>query len=146
MPKTLKEFGLIAEIDKHLNLIKEQSSFEVKFEHVGFNERLEETIELELYYITMETLDNILKYANAKNVLIQFLKFENELVAVFEDDGIGFNPNEIRQGANGITNIRNRVTLLYGTTDIYSIRNEGTTITLNIPLGATADKRSVHFP
>lgn len=134
MPKTLKEFGLIDEIQKHINLLKGNNDLQINFEYEGFENRLTEKIELELYYITMEVIDNTLKYSKATSVLIQFMKYENEIVVVFEDDGIGFDINQIRQGANGLSNIKNRVTLLYGETDIHSRQNEGTTITINIPL------------
>ncbi len=134
MPKTLKEFGLIDEVKKHINLLKENTDIQINLEYSGFEERLPEKIELELFYITMEVLDNTIKYSKAATVLIQFMKYDTEIVVIYEDDGIGFDVHLIRKGANGLANIRNRITLLYGETDIHSKLNDGTTITLNIPL------------
>lgn len=134
MPKTLKAFGIIAELEKHIIDIHTESSIQIDFEHIGFKNRLPERIELELYYISMEILDNILKYSNAKHALIQFNQFEDELIAIFEDNGIGFSVDDIRKGANGLNNIQNRITWLNGQIDINAIKNEGMTITINIPL------------
>jgi len=134
MPKTLKVFGLIDEIQKHINLLEGNTDIQINLEYHGFEHRLPEKIELELYYITMEVLDNALKYSNARTILVQLMKYDTELVVIYEDDGIGFDINAIREGANGLANIRNRTTLLYGETDIHSRHNDGTTITLNIPL------------
>jgi len=134
MPKTLKAFGIIAELEKHIIDIHTESSIQIDFEHIGFKNRLPERIELELYYISMEILDNILKYSHASRALMQFNHFEDELIAIFEDNGIGFSIDQIRQDANGLNNIQNRITWLKGQIDINPIKNEGTTITINIPL------------
>ena len=133
MPKTLKAFGIIKELEKHINNLKPTSTINFNFEYFGFENRLTDRIELELYYISMEVIDNINKYAQCEHVLIQFNKYADELHVIFEDDGIGFSENEVRVGANGLINIHNRVTWLKGRMEIDSRKSIGTTITINIP-------------
>lgn len=134
MPKTLKTFGIIAELEKHIRLIQSKETQHFKFEYSGFSNRLPERIELELYYISMEVIDNIIKYSESKQVFIQFNKYPDELHVIYEDDGIGFREDEIRSGASGLVNIQNRITWLNGDIDIDSKKSVGTTITINIPL------------
>ena len=134
MPKTLKSFGIIKELEKHINNLKTKSVTVFNFEYSGFEQRLPERIELELYYISMEVIDNINKYAECQHVLIQFNKYSDELHVIYEDDGIGFSPEEIRQGASGFNNIQNRITWLNGRIELDSRKSIGTTITINIPL------------
>jgi len=134
MPATLKSLGIIAEIEKHIRAIQTESSIQIEFEHLGFTKRLPERIELEFYYISMEIIDNMVKYSQAETALIQFNYYEDELIAIYEDNGIGFSFDEIRQGANGLKNIQSRVTWLKGQLDIHASKNEGTSITINIPV------------
>lgn len=134
MPKTLKTFGIIAELEKHIRALQTKSSINFNFEYSGFESRLPERVELELYYISMEVLDNIVKYSEAQNVLIQFNKYSDDLHVIYDDDGIGFSKDEIRSGASGLVNIKNRITWLNGVIDIDSKKSQGTTITINLPL------------
>lgn len=133
MPKTLRSFGLLEEIQRLIDDLKVGAPIKFNFEYSGFKERLPEKIELEVYRIIFESLDNILKYSKATEVLIQLNKFENEINVIVEDDGIGFNIDNIRSGANGLDNLKNRIKLLNGELDIYSEPNEGTSINFNIP-------------
>ena len=80
--------------------------------------------------IAKETINNIVKYSNAKNVHIAFEKENNSLLLSISDDGIGFNP-EIVKG-NGITNMKRRAIEINGEFNIISSEKKGTSITLQI--------------
>ena len=63
------------------------------------------------------------------------LGLKNELTLIVEDDGQGFNYQEaIERGGLGLKSIESRVEFLDGTIDWDSVKNEGTIITINIPL------------
>ena len=134
MPKTLKAFGLIDELSKRINLIEANHHLQFHLEVFGFEHRLPEKIEIELYQITMELIDNAVKYAAADHFLIQLTRYEDELIVIYEDDGAGFDINQIPSDSNGIVNIKNRIKWLHGEIDIDSAVGIGTTITLNIPI------------
>ena len=133
LPKTLKEFGLIHAINKLIEN-ENESSLKFNFEFQGFDNRLPESIELELYRMILEIIDNIKKHANAKNVLLQINNYKNEVNLIVEDDGIGYRPSKVRKGASGLRNLRNRIKLLNGEIDINTRVGEGTSIGMNIPI------------
>ncbi|MFZ1676638.1 MAG: ATP-binding protein, partial [Saprospiraceae bacterium] len=89
--------------------------------------------------IVNEALNNISKYAQAKNVWIQLTKREGAINMVIRDDGIGFNPENVRNdkvkaSGYGLGNMQKRVDRVKGTISIDSKPGEGTTILVRIPL------------
>jgi len=135
LPKTLKAFGLIHELMKITETITASHDIQFKLEFQGFEKRLKDQLELELYKMTQEIMDNIIKHANASHVLVQINQYSDEVHLIIEDDGRGYDPELTRPGGNGLENLRNRTKLLNGEIDIYSKIREGTSISINIPLG-----------
>jgi signal transduction histidine kinase len=76
-------------------------------------------------------LNNVIRHAEARNVLIQLFREGNRFNLTVEDDGKGFDatPDEIHSGA-GLANIRARAEYLNGTVDIISATGEGTSINI----------------
>ena len=90
-------------------------------------------IKINLYRILQEALQNIEKYANAKNVyLIMTLKDSNEINIIISDDGIGFETNKKSTGI-GIKNMKARMAELNGKLNIQTELHQGTKINLTIP-------------
>ena len=92
-------------------------------------------IKINLYRMIQEILQNAVKHASCKNILVSFVRTNEEIIVTITDDGIGFvsKSGKTKTGI-GMRNIRSRVEKLGGTWEIDSVINKGTTITLNIPL------------
>jgi len=91
------------------------------------------SIKINLYRILQEALQNIEKYANAKNVCLTMSLIEsNEINIVISDDGIGFDTNKKSNGI-GIKNMKARIVELNGKFNIKSELHQGTEINLTIP-------------
>ncbi|PIF01376.1 MAG: hypothetical protein CR994_02150 [Maribacter sp.] len=92
-------------------------------------------IKINLYRMIQEILQNAVKHANCKNILVSFVRTDEKIVVTVTDDGKGFVPRS-RKTKNGIgmRNITSRIGKLNGTWDIDSVIDKGTTISLNIPL------------
>jgi signal transduction histidine kinase len=91
------------------------------------------SIKINLYRILQEALQNIEKYANAKNVFLTMSLIEsNKINIVISDDGIGFDTNKKSNGI-GIKNMKARIVELNGKFNIQSELNQGTEINLTIP-------------
>lgn len=126
MPETLKNLGLEIAI-KELCEAMTQKHFIIQFEAFNLSENIPFKTQIALYRITQESISNIMKYAQATNVIVQISQNSNILNLTIEDDGIGFDKSEIVYGL-GLKNIQNRIQLINGTVDITSNKGEGTTI------------------
>ncbi|GAA4448546.1 hypothetical protein GCM10023189_06580 [Nibrella saemangeumensis] len=112
-PRTLEQYGYVAAMEELLSRIN--STEEVQA-HLTLNEapdRLPTEIELMLYRITQELINNTLKHANASRIDIFFSAVDNRLVLDYQDNGVGFDYQHARQGL-GIGNIESRVAIIGG--------------------------------
>lgn len=88
--------------------------------------------------VVNEALNNISKYAKAKNVWIQLTKKDGELNMLIRDDGVGFDPksvsnDKVKASGYGLVNMQKRVARVKGSISIDSRLGEGTTIVVKIP-------------
>lgn len=106
--------------------------------HLNIDENIswkstDEIIKVNVYRIIQETLQNTIKHAQAKNVILEFSSSDQELSVKIEDDGVGFNLKKSRKGI-GLKNMKSRVEKLNGTLEITSAMNKGTQIHIKIPI------------
>uniref|UniRef100_UPI0040482971 ATP-binding protein n=2 Tax=Roseivirga sp. TaxID=1964215 RepID=UPI0040482971 len=141
MPQTLIKKGLtlaLKEFGERINQSKKVSCEVIVFTN---QERLSEIIEISLFRISQEWVNNILKYANAEHITIQLTRDEGEITLTIEDDGHGFDPKLFFEGkGNGWRNIQTRLNLIRGHFDLDSqSERRGTMITVNVPYGIDQD-------
>lgn len=89
-------------------------------------------LRLTLYRILQEGITNIVKYANATNVEIRLYRSEKAWELVLADNGVGFNPEEKRNGV-GLKNIASRVEMLGGQYRLCSSPGKGCELMIVIP-------------
>ena len=132
-PHVLVNFGLVFAINAFIDKLKETCPICIKFE-TNIENRLEKDIEITIYRIIIECINNTIKYAQAKNVSIVLKKTPNEIIADFADDGIGFNYDEtIKSGKGlGLYNMQNRIKTLGGNFSINTQPGKGVKITVSI--------------
>jgi len=132
MPEALVKLGLQQALQDYCDGINEAKRLKVSCEFHGLENRLDNSTEIIVYRIVQELLNNIIKHANAVNVLVQVIKKDTELDITVEDDGKGFNKEEAlaKKGA-GLKNIQSRVDYLKGEVDIKSIPGKGTSVHIN---------------
>lgn len=126
MPETLKNLGLEIAL-KELCESMSYKNLRIQFEAFDLSDNIPFQTQLALYRITQESISNVIKYGQANNVIVQVSQNDNLLNLTIEDDGVGFDKNQITKGL-GLKNIANRVQLINGTVDITSAKGEGTTI------------------
>jgi two-component system sensor histidine kinase UhpB len=95
--------------------------------------KIDKNMELMLYRIAQEQLNNIRKYAKAKKAIITLKTSEDNLFFSIADDGVGFDPAKNANGI-GLKNIRSRVDFYSGTVNILSAPGKGCVISINLPL------------
>lgn len=86
-----------------------------------------------VYRIIQEAVTNVLKHANARNVVFDVIETDDTLYIHIKDDGIGFDIKESKQGI-GIKNIKKRVNSFQGNVQILSQKGAGTEIKIKLPI------------
>ncbi|MGB0931108.1 MAG: sensor histidine kinase [Chitinophagales bacterium] len=136
MPSAVEDFGVVTALENLCNMTNEVAKSEINFYATNLNKRLDANIELGLYRIGQELLNNSLKYANAESIVIQLIKHDESVVLMVEDDGMGFDKNKMSEMKKGIgwRNINMRTKSLGGVFTIDSQIGEGVLGTVEIPL------------
>lgn len=118
----LKEIGDAAKI-----------AYEFRYDQERDWDQLSGETKINLYRIIQESLQNCVKHAKAKKMILDFKASETDLIISLTDDGVGFNVRKGKRGI-GLKNITSRVQKLQGTWDIKSKIGEGTTVIINVPV------------
>ncbi|MCB0754388.1 MAG: sensor histidine kinase [Flavobacteriales bacterium] len=136
MPRVLSEMGLIPALDDMLNKSLGNTNIKYEFEHHKVEgQRFAENVEVSLYRICQELVNNIIKHSDAKAVSVQLLKTKTHLVLVVEDNGKGFNFDDgANQNGIGLMNISSRAKAINGEVNYQPSPEQGTVATIRIPL------------
>lgn len=132
LPDALLEGGLSEAIYYFCNDIEKSTGLTIDYQQYVDLPRFIPTVELSIYRIVQELLQNICKHAKATNVIVQISLAENILNITVEDNGIGYNDGNVSKNSIGIKNIRNRVAALNGHLDIEGRPNMGTTVYMEL--------------
>jgi PAS domain S-box-containing protein len=138
-PTLLDELGLVAAINSLADNYIKAAGVNIKVEVKGKPLRLIDTVETAIFRAVQEALTNILKHANASNVMIGINFKKHNLVINVRDDGGGFDADGVmsfgkQQGGLGLIGIKERMLLVNGSLKIKSGRGKGTEIVLDVPL------------
>jgi signal transduction histidine kinase len=133
-PSALDDFGLGPALERLVDTHRQHASIEVDLEVRIEEERLPSGVETTLYRIVQEALTNVAKHADATRISILLTRKDEAVVLVVEDNGSGFDPDEIRLEGLGLTGMRERVALLGGRLRVEAARGHGTTLAAEIPL------------
>ena len=135
MPSLLVRFGLLFALD---DLCEKNSNSKIKFEFlntIDTQTRFDEALEMKIYFIISELLNNILKHSKANLAKLETSLENNQLSIKIKDNGKGF--DELQKNSidgYGINRIKARINNMKGEFVIKSKKNQGTTIKLIIPV------------
>ena len=134
MPEALLNLGLGQALLDYCEGLREASGIEISYQQIGLEERLAPDVEITIYRIVQELLNNVVKHAAATEVLVQLSRHDGNLHITVEDDGVGFEVQaKTGQGSAGLTNIQSRTNYLRGSLDIQSAPGKGTSVFIEIP-------------
>lgn len=133
-PSALDDFGLGPALERLAQTFAERSGVAASVE-ASLEERLPSEVETTLYRVVQEALSNIVKHAGATHVSVIVARRERSVVAIIEDDGVGFAPDGVREDALGLLGMRERLALVGGTLEIESADGTGTTVAAQVPVG-----------
>ena len=139
VPSTLEDFGLMSAIDEFIQKIHLASGVLFVFSHEGIeaNQRFDKKIELTIYRIAQELINNALKHAEAEQITLKLGTEVNKIIFIFTDNGKGFNLESVRKDPKsglGMRNIESRLSVINGKLDMKSVLGQGTNTVIEIPL------------
>lgn len=128
--------GLLVAVRNMANKISAANQLQIEVVDHGLDNRLENSLELTLFRIIQELITNVIKHAEATEVTIHLTNHEDCINIMVEDNGKGFNPQQITKtnAGMGISSIDKRVEHLQGKMTIESEKDKGTTVIIDIPL------------
>ena len=115
-------------------LVELQTKVQMKIHWDIEDVKLPEGVEDHLFRIAQELLSNTLRHSHATTLEVYLRQLDSTVLFKIEDNGVGFNSEEILPGSYGINNMKERVQGLGGQVRIVSFPNQGTTIEIKIPL------------
>ncbi|HEX9116646.1 MAG TPA: MASE3 domain-containing protein [Anaerolineae bacterium] len=135
-PASLDRLGLGPAIKQYVEMVRRQSGVEIETMAIGLEgERLPPSIEISLYRVVQEAVTNIARHAQAERAGVIIERKAASVIAIIEDDGIGFEPAlPEREGRLGLVGMRERIELLGGHLTIESLPGAGTTVFAEVPL------------
>ncbi|MBK8502719.1 MAG: sensor histidine kinase [Saprospiraceae bacterium] len=132
MPDALSKLGLIQALEDLVEALRLEG-YKVTVETINMDQQLPEEVELMVYRIVQELINNISKHAKADTIIVQLSIHDQQLTISVEDDGCGFDINRTTDGI-GLKNLRSRVAYLGGILEIDSVDKIGTTTNVVIPV------------
>lgn len=133
LPENLIKKGLNTALEDFVHSINESGLISASYQSINLKTSLPQSLQLSIYRIVQELLNNIIKHAYATEALIQLQENESHLMITVEDNGKGFSTKEKSKGI-GLSNIESRLSLLKGKLKIDSDQKEGTSVYIELKL------------
>lgn len=135
-PMTLDDLGVVPTIKRFLDTLKERTGISYEVRVLGEEKRLDAYVEIGLFRVVQEALNNVEKHAQASEIEV-IVEFNQKFVAaVVTDNGKGFDSDDENIGKEsfGLLGMRERINLLKGEVHFKSKVGQGTKVTVKIPL------------
>jgi len=138
-PRILDDLGLVPALNSLCNEVSRNTNMKGIFQAHKVDKRLDPETETALYRIAQEALNNIIKHSKATEFSLQIVKHPGFIRLMVEDDGIGFDQNNIpgkslQKHRMGLINMSERTFALNGKFVIDSRKGRGTEIIVEIPM------------
>jgi signal transduction histidine kinase len=132
-PPILEKQGLSAALEERVRFVEGRTGINPHFTST-FNSRLPQDIEENLYRITQEALNNIVKHANASNVTLEIREIRNKIIISLSDDGIGFDyqKKKSEKGHLGLDSMQERAERIGAILSIDSQPGIGTQVKIEV--------------
>lgn len=132
-PHVLQRFGLINALKNHSERIKVNHNVCINIQS-KITERLPADIEIMMYRVLLECINNSIKHAQAENISIQIDRQDQKISVSYADNGKGFDVEKTLKETNGmgLFNIQNRIKIIGGLITIRSVIERGTRIDITL--------------
>jgi two-component system, chemotaxis family, CheB/CheR fusion protein len=144
-PAALDDLGLRIALQQHVEEWSARHNISAEFQVTGIEDMsIPPEVEIVIYRVVQEALTNVLKHADAGHVSVILEQRADQVRAIVEDDGRGFDPETLQQTPApqrqlGLLGMQERVALVSGTITIESALGRGTSVFVHIPTSRTED-------
>lgn len=138
-PMALDDLGLVPALNKFLSTLEEynrsiQRNTTIRFRNIGLEVRLPSKLEIALFRLIQESVQNALKHSNASEIVVKLEIGKEKVLAVIKDNGQGFDIHKRKSNSFGILGMKERMELLEGELNIDSKPGKGTVVRLSVPI------------
>ncbi|RMH00803.1 MAG: sensor histidine kinase [Chloroflexi bacterium] len=136
-PMMLDDLGVVPTLRRYVESFQEKNNISVPITITGVERRLESHIEVTIFRGVQELLNNALSHGQATQIQVSLDMDQDQVSAVVEDNGSGFNVEETLSGNNraiGLSALRERIEMLGGEFHIQSRLGQGTRVEFSIPV------------
>ncbi len=139
-PASLDQLGLVRTVYDYCKSFSERHPIAIDFASAGLdNSRLDAALEINLYRVIQESLNNIALHSEATHVTIRLVKSHPNIILRINDNGKGFDEKtqmiaSMKAKRMGLRNMEERIHLLSGVFKIHSRPQEGTKILIRVPV------------
>lgn len=135
-PIYLEDLGLVTALEMLAREVEQASGVRVLFQQIGLEKRLDPRVELALYRIAQEALNNVVRHSRAHQVQV-LIRFDDQVVLEVRDDGIGFllpsSPTDFAtRGHFGLLGMRERAELIGARLEVESAPGTGTRVRVRV--------------
>jgi signal transduction histidine kinase len=138
-PSILDDLGLLPTLEELTADMNNQDGLRAEFRVAGEERRLSSEMELTLFRIAQEAMNNVRKHADADHVITTVELSDSAVKLIVEDNGKGFNPPTLTDhpttaGKLGLIGMHERARLLGGSLVVESKPGDGTRVVVNVPV------------
>jgi len=137
-PMVLDDLGVIPALKRFIAEYQQKYGLAVEFVTLGEEKRLSAALEVAVFRIIQEALNNVVKHTRAHEAMVKLEVTDNQVNILIRDDGQGFDKEKAlrEETANsyGIMGMKERVEMLEGRFSITSRVGKGTTVSAQIPI------------
>lgn len=127
--------GLIPSMETLGKNLTDSGKLRVNIYHNGMDRKLENSLELNIFRMLQELLNNVVKHAEASSATINVIGTDTNISLMVEDDGKGFIKTQNKKSNGlGLYSIETRIEEMGGTFEVDSSPGNGTTISIEIPI------------
>ncbi len=130
-PASETSMDLTQELESRLATVERRAGVRAQIIREGSVDNIPPAWSENLFWITIEALNNALKHAQAHNMKIILRASPQRIGLEVIDDGRGFDPGKPRAGGMGLKNMRERAGMLHGELEIVSTPGKGTCVRFN---------------
>ncbi len=134
MPNALLKSGLASAVREFIDKI-DSRVIKVDLYTEGLHEHIDSNVEIVLYRVIQECVNNVIKHSGGDHLDISLIKDADGISATIEDNGKGFDTRDRSKfDGIGLKNIQARIEFLKGTVDFNSSANNGTLVAIHVPM------------